>query len=149
MIPAYSLSVLGYAALGFEPRTGTVVMTHPLPAHHSCPPGHRPTHPHTWTPGLVDTSWYVLKELREGWKSSEAKGFITVKTLFFLPSKGWGEEGVERENKSFLCRGRLKDRAIIAALRHSGSSLGNARGLVGSYMSHISCIYRFHFSLLF
>lgn len=115
-------------------------MTHPLPAHHSCPPGHRPTHPHTWTLGLVDTSWYVLKELREGWKSSEAKGFITVKTLFFLPSKGWGEEGVERENKSFLCRGRLKDRAIIAALRHSGSSLGNARGLVGSYMSHISCI---------
>ena len=78
-----------------------------------------------------------------GWKSPEVKGFITIKTLFFLPSIWrWGEEGVCMESKSFkdrLClhRRRFKDRVIIA---YSGSRFGNARGLMWGCVSHISSV---------
>lgn len=113
----------------------------------SSPPGSLLSSSHIHTQGHQQCWWISVcvywRRWGVGWKSSEVKGFITIKTLFFLPSI-WrqGEEGVCMENKSFkdrlsLRRHRFKDRVIIP---YSGSSFGNARGLMWGCVSHISCM---------
>lgn len=68
----------------------TVNKDDPLRAHHSLPWAAALTHPHTRTPAVDWTSVCVCwRRWGVRWKSSEVKGFITIKTVFsFHPFEG-------------------------------------------------------------